>query len=287
MKISVVIPVLDDSSALRQCLISLESQVYGRNNLEVIVVDNGSEDDSKSVAHQYADRVLFTSRTKNPYIARNLGVKAARHNFLILLDAKCSLDPNSISLLLSAHQKYKPALSSGEISFYTNENSSIGEWVDAMVFVRAKEVIQAKEGLPGGSLWLFHKSLLQQIGWFREDMRSGADVEWTNRIWDKGLTIAYIPNAKVYYQPRRMIALLKKAKRIGKGHLQIAHRSRDFQVSKWLFGSILRMRPASPKFIRFCLNERLGTEKAPFSFFRLSMGIWLYRIFLSLGRLGL
>ena len=50
--ISIIIPVLDGSKFLVRCFDTLEKQLY--SNLEVIFIDNGSEDDSKEIINNYS-----------------------------------------------------------------------------------------------------------------------------------------------------------------------------------------------------------------------------------------
>jgi glycosyltransferase involved in cell wall biosynthesis len=57
--VSVVIPVRNDARRLAVCLASLREQDYPSDRYEVIVVDNGSDDDSREVARTFGARVLY------------------------------------------------------------------------------------------------------------------------------------------------------------------------------------------------------------------------------------
>lgn len=285
--ISIIIPNLNDAQSLEKCLVALENQSFGRRNIEVIVVDNGSSDQSIQIAKRFADKVLHTSTSGNPYVARNLGIQKASHQYLGLLDAKCVPNSSLVELITDHYQNSDHHLITGNIVFDLDEKSTIGEYVDAMVFVSVREVISAKEGLPGGAFFFFEKPLIEKVGWFREDMRSGADGEWTTRIWKKGLSIGFVPEAKLYYKGRNMHALIKKARRTGKGHKQFAQLSPEYSSLSWHLDAIRRMRPASIKYINYCIAERLNMNQVPYSKFFLSVSIWIYRIFHSIGRLGI
>jgi len=84
--VSVVIPVLDDAEHLRTCLTALLAQT--RPPDEIVVVDNGSIDDSADVARQFGARVVRESRRGIP-AASSAGFDAATGSILARLDADC------------------------------------------------------------------------------------------------------------------------------------------------------------------------------------------------------
>jgi glycosyltransferase involved in cell wall biosynthesis len=84
--ISVVIPVKDDADHLRRCLLALSEQTFAP--LEVIVVDNGSTDDSADVALSFGARVLREDRSGIP-AASAAGYDAASADIIARLDADC------------------------------------------------------------------------------------------------------------------------------------------------------------------------------------------------------
>ncbi|KQP02056.1 glycosyltransferase family 2 protein [Leifsonia sp. Leaf264] len=81
---SVVIPVKDDAAQLERCLVALRSQSI--DPFEVIVVDNGSTDDTASVAQRFGARVVFEP-SAGIGIASAAGYNAATGDILARLDA--------------------------------------------------------------------------------------------------------------------------------------------------------------------------------------------------------
>lgn len=83
--VSVVIPVRDDAARLDQCLGALGGSVV--SPVEVIVVDDGSTDDSGDVARRHGARLLRLDRSHGPAHARNRGAELAAGDVLFFVDA--------------------------------------------------------------------------------------------------------------------------------------------------------------------------------------------------------
>lgn len=86
MTISVVIPVKDDAEQLKRCLIALARQTRAAD--EIVIVDNGSSDDSASVATDAGARVVFVDGGGIP-AASAAGYDAASGEIIARLDADC------------------------------------------------------------------------------------------------------------------------------------------------------------------------------------------------------
>ena len=96
--VSVIIPVFQAAGHLKKCLHSLSFCVPAP--LEVIVVDDGSTDESMQVARESGARVLTTGGRHGPACARNVGAAAAAGDILFFLDADVCVRPETISRLL-------------------------------------------------------------------------------------------------------------------------------------------------------------------------------------------
>jgi len=84
--ISVVIPTYNRVSFLKEAIDSVLSQTY--RNLELIVVDDGSTDDTPKLLSSYGDKIwVITQANKGPSAARNRGIKAAKREWLAFLDS--------------------------------------------------------------------------------------------------------------------------------------------------------------------------------------------------------
>ncbi|MFE9657834.1 glycosyltransferase family 2 protein [Micromonospora sp. NPDC006431] len=94
--VSVIVPNYNYARTLRLCLEGLGRQTH--RPLEVIVVDDGSTDDSVAVAHSFPGvRLLRTPVNSGPSVARNLGAEAAAGEVLMFVDSDVALAPDAVA----------------------------------------------------------------------------------------------------------------------------------------------------------------------------------------------
>ena len=92
MNLSVVIPVKNDPIGLEACLQSIEISAVEAVGYEVLVVDNGSTDNTIAVAERYGATVLQDPHATVAAL-RNLGAEKSTGDVLAFLDADCTIDP--------------------------------------------------------------------------------------------------------------------------------------------------------------------------------------------------
>ena len=95
---SVIVPAYQAAATIGQCLDALNAQTVARAQYEIIVVDDGSTDDTALVAEQAgADHVLRCPH-RGPAAARNAGIDAARGHVILLTDADCEPQARLVGL---------------------------------------------------------------------------------------------------------------------------------------------------------------------------------------------
>ena len=83
--VSAIIPTLNEEKYLEGCLVSLKNQ-SGDFDLEIIVTDGGSVDNTLVIAKKYADKVVI-SDIRGPSVQRNFGARIAQGEILVFIDA--------------------------------------------------------------------------------------------------------------------------------------------------------------------------------------------------------
>ena len=99
--ISVIVPVCNGQDYLEKCILSVEDQSY--ENLEVIIVNNGSTDETGAVsdrlAADYDNITVLTLENEGVSVARNTGIDAANGELLTFVDADDRLCPDALQIL--------------------------------------------------------------------------------------------------------------------------------------------------------------------------------------------
>ena len=95
---SVIIPAYNEEKDIGNCLKSLKNQSYKK--LEVIVVDDGSTDQTKEIVKKFKSVKLIQGTHKGPGESRNIGAKKAEGSILIFVDADMTFDKNYIKNLI-------------------------------------------------------------------------------------------------------------------------------------------------------------------------------------------
>ncbi|WP_157248204.1 glycosyltransferase family 2 protein [Nonomuraea typhae] len=93
--VSVVVPNYNYARALKLCLAALRAQTYP--NLEIIVADDCSTDDSVAVAESFGVRVVRTPVNGGPAVARNLGAEHAGGQVLFFCDSDVAAKPDAVA----------------------------------------------------------------------------------------------------------------------------------------------------------------------------------------------
>ncbi len=125
--ISVIVPIYNGEKYLNRCIDSILNQSY--KNIEVILINDGSKDDSASICKEYEKkdkRVRFFSKENSGVSnTRNLGIKESKGKYIMFADCDDCVTSNCIEVLLNNLNQYNTDISIGNVLKTDNPGESI------------------------------------------------------------------------------------------------------------------------------------------------------------------
>lgn len=207
--VSVIVPIYNGASGVIGLLETLRRQDYPIDRFEVVIVDNGSSDGTMDVIQSFGAAnpgwplILETEHDRRgSYAARNKAVTVARGEILAFTDGDCQPVPGWISAGVASIQNTGCDQIAGGIDFYfANDPPNVWECVDSLIHLR--QDVYVRDNHFGVTANLFVRAdALRQVGAFRDDLKSGGDFEFGQRMRAAGFTIAYAPEAKILHEAR-------------------------------------------------------------------------------------
>lgn len=216
--ISVIIPVWNSAALLRRCLEALARQTLGPDCFEIIVVDNGSSDDSAAVANSFPGVVLLSEPRPGSYAARNRGLARARGDFIAFTDADCVPAPDWLEQALAAARRHPGAgVLAGRIELFEEGESEGPAFTD---YERLFSFPQshAARGNCATANWMSPCAVFEQLGGFDEALKSGGDRQMALRIKGTGMPLVHVPEMIVRHPVRASYdSLVRKRRRLSGG----------------------------------------------------------------------
>ena len=109
-QVSVIVPVYNVEEYLEKCLNSLINQTIDKNDMEVILIDDGSKDNSPAICDEYASKYSYIKvyHIENNGVsnARNIGIDKAHGKFIMYLDSDDYLSKNAVNGLCKYFEKH-------------------------------------------------------------------------------------------------------------------------------------------------------------------------------------
>ena len=138
MKFSIIIPVYNASKYLEQCLTSIVNQKI--NNFEVICINDGSTDNSLDILENFRKKYNFfkiiTQNNMGQGIARNIGIKNAKGEYICFIDPDDYISPNYISSLTDFCSHNSPEVLQFNFKYIFEDNP------DKIVYYNKSEIIE-------------------------------------------------------------------------------------------------------------------------------------------------
>ena len=223
-RVSVVIPAYNASKTIDDCLTSILKQDF--SDYEVVVVDDGSTDDTSEKVKRYPVKLIKNPSQGLP-AARNAGFEASKGNILVFLDSDCVVGRDLVAKLIGPLQNPEVGVTQ---PWWDNINKD--RLVPSLIF-KIYEYLVPDTKYPDyfwGYCFAIRRELLERVGGFDPRTGIGAeDVELAHRIIKGGYKISLMKELRVRHLFRQsLIAHIKRHIKTAKQHLVFVGESKRF-----------------------------------------------------------
>ena len=186
-RVSVLIPCYNAGRYLSAALDSVLAQTY--QDFEIIVVDDGSQDDSGAVAARYPRVRYFHNAHSGISVTRNLAISKAGGEILVFLDADDLWEPEKLEkqvAYLDSHPDCQLVYTLVR-NFFDGDPTAMTQRQEQLLNANMDNCLVT---------CCIRRSLYETYGGYREDYAYGEDTHWVTRLWAAGINMKHcIPEA--------------------------------------------------------------------------------------------
>ena len=208
--VSVVIPAFNASRTIGECLDALSTQSISRDRYELIVVDDGSTDDTVRIAREH-DAVVVEQLHAGPAIARNLGVSHASGVIILFTDSDCIASSDFIEQMTRPFND--PNIVGVKGAYRTHQRELWARFAQVEFEERyVKLARSASIDFVDSHAAAFRKQVFLEVGGFDPHfpVANNEDVDLSYKIARIGYKMVFNPHAIIYhYHPSEMRTYLR------------------------------------------------------------------------------
>jgi len=239
--ISVIMPVCNEGVCIEKVLNQVMEQCYPEDRYEILVVDGMSTDNTVEIVENFGARIKNLKILVNPCrrssVARNIGIKSSRGEYLIILDGHVylpsrnlfadmvkSFQATGLEVLCRPQPLVPPDNSNFQSAVAYARGSAIGHGLDSNIYnIRYEGEID-----PSSSGAMYRRTIFENVGYIDEGFDAAEDYEFNYRLSRKGYRSYTSPKLTVYYYPRDSLAgLFKQMGRYGLGRYRLMKKHRE------------------------------------------------------------
>lgn len=228
-EVSVVVAARNAAGVVGACLASLAAQTFTAH--EVIVVDDGSIDDTAAIARAHG-AVVIRSSAVGASVARNLGLQQSRGRIVAFTDADCTVPPTWLASLVAAidstgatgvggpqRNMFPPGVTGADaFDAFFRLASSVSDYTRS-----GGDVREVTHNASCNSAYL--KADLVAIGGFAPGLWPGEDVDLDLRLRARGARLVFVPDALVHHhRPGTLSWFRRMMRRYGAAERQLVRR---------------------------------------------------------------
>ena len=198
--VSIIMPTYNAGQTLKRCLASVQSQTY--SNIELIVVDRGSSDQTRLIAESYGCRVLEAGCERTSQF--NFGARSAKGDYIYYIGSDFLLDPLIVEKAVAAAQE----TGADAVVVPNQSDASISFWASVRALERGT---YANDSLMEAARF-FSKDAYFAVGGYDDTMVAYEEHDLHNRLVLSGYTCARIEGAGEVHigEPRSLSEIARK-----------------------------------------------------------------------------
>ncbi len=209
---SIIIASKDRAEKLPRCLASINQDDMVKTGSELIIVDNGSKDNSLGIIKKFqADSPfgvkVFIEKKRGLSFCRNTGIKNSKGRIIIFTDDDCYLSKDYLKAAQKIFENEAIAFATGRVLLYDKKDCPIMTCTDKKPRIIDKKSLAGIPKIIGANM-IIRKSVINTVGYFDPMFGSGSefagdDIDYISRILIKGHKGVYDPALAVYHHHGR------------------------------------------------------------------------------------
>ncbi|HRH55938.1 MAG TPA: glycosyltransferase [Candidatus Paceibacterota bacterium] len=226
-KIAIIVPCWNEEDTIGGTVKSLLALDYPKDKLQIVLVNDGSTDNTKEVMDSYLGNpqiLVLHKENGGKHTAINLGIERAEDaDFVGCLDADSFVAPDALREIISCFDDPKVAAATPAMSVFQPKNLlEQMQNAEYIIGIAARHALSAVNGIyvTPGPFSFYRRSVITELGGFRH-AHQAEDMEMALRIQRAGYEIENAPRARVYTKvPRSVPKLIKQRTRWTTGFLR-------------------------------------------------------------------
>jgi glycosyltransferase involved in cell wall biosynthesis len=261
-RVSIVLPTYNRRARLERVLGGLDRQSVAPTEFEVVIVDDGSTDDTQAWLETGRKRAYAVQAVRQnnggPARARNTGIAAAQGSLLLFLDDDVEPTPELVREHLASHDAEKDVVVMGPLASLEHYAQPWVAWEQAKVEAQYQAMLRGDWEPTFRQFWTGNASVekahVVAAGGFDPSFLRAEDVELGRRLHERGLRFRFNPNARgLHHAERSLDAWSNMHKAYGKLEVQIfGGLGEDFLVDI-LAGNLSRVHPLTRWLVGRCV----------------------------------
>jgi glycosyltransferase involved in cell wall biosynthesis len=196
--VTVIIPALNEELHIGNCLKGLQNQTYPKDKYEVIVVDNGSEDNTVDEIQKCGVTLLYESQP-SAYCARNRAIINSSSDLIAFIDADCIAEPQWLENFVIALENSDALIAGGMIIYDVLKNTFANRLLVERNQPEQRRISVCQHHAVAGGNMIVRRSVFSQYGLFKSAAYS-SDIEFSQRLAQVGIYPLFVDNAIVHHQ---------------------------------------------------------------------------------------